>query len=154
MAIDNEAGRCVSADIAAGISPAAALFHSLADENRLRIVARLARGEARVVDLVGELGLAQSTVSKHLACLRDCDLVDYRAEGRQSFYSLTRPELMDLLASAEHLLAATGHTVALCPVHGTRHGGAGAHDALQAELDHDLEHLDQQADEIEGKAVS
>ncbi|GAB2453468.1 hypothetical protein GCM10027187_22140 [Streptosporangium sandarakinum] len=158
MAIDDDAGRCVSADIAAGISPAAALFHSLADENRLRIVARLARGEARVVDLVGELGLAQSTVSKHLACLRDCDLVDYRAEGRQSFYSLTRPELMDLLASAEHLLAATGHAVVLSPIHGTRHGtahgAADARGALRAELDHDLEHLDQRAGEIEGKTVS
>ncbi|GAA2650139.1 ArsR/SmtB family transcription factor [Nonomuraea recticatena] len=117
MAI-NEAGRCVSADIAAGLPPAAALFHSLADETRLRIVARLARGEARVVDLTGELGLAQSTVSKHLACLRDCGLVDFRAEGRQSFYSLTRPELMDLLASAEQLLSATGHAVALCPMPG------------------------------------
>ncbi|MEV4189738.1 metalloregulator ArsR/SmtB family transcription factor [Streptosporangium canum] len=95
-----------------------ALFHSLADETRLRIVQRLARGEARVVELTGELGLAQSTVSKHLACLRDCGLVDYRAEGRQSFYSLTRPELMDLLASAEQLLAATGHAVALCPAPG------------------------------------
>ncbi|MFE3450432.1 ArsR/SmtB family transcription factor [Nonomuraea sp. NPDC059194] len=115
MAI-SEGGRCVSADIAAGLSPAAALFHSLSDETRLRIVARLARGEARVVDLTGELGLAQSTVSKHLACLRDCGLVDYRAEGRQSFYALTRPELMDLLASAEQLLAATGHAVALCPM--------------------------------------
>ncbi|MEU4325520.1 ArsR/SmtB family transcription factor [Nonomuraea dietziae] len=117
MAI-NDAGRCVSADIAAGLPPAAALFHSLADETRLRIVARLARGEARVVDLTGELGLAQSTVSKHLACLRDCGLVDYRAEGRQSFYSLTRPELMDLLASAEQLLSATGHAVTLCPMPG------------------------------------
>ncbi|WP_422674067.1 ArsR/SmtB family transcription factor [Bailinhaonella thermotolerans] len=113
--MDSEAGSCVSADIAAGVPPAAALFRSLADENRLRIVRRLARGEARVVDLVAELGLAQSTVSKHLACLRDCDLVDYRAEGRQSFYSLTRPELMDLLASAEQLLAATGHAVVLRP---------------------------------------
>ncbi|MFF4624063.1 ArsR/SmtB family transcription factor [Nonomuraea jabiensis] len=115
MAIDSESGRCVSTDIAAGVPPAAALFHSLADETRLRIVQRLARGEARVVDLTAELGLAQSTVSKHLACLRDCDLVDYRAEGRQSYYSLTRPELMDLLASAEQLLAATGHAVTLRP---------------------------------------
>jgi DNA-binding transcriptional ArsR family regulator len=116
MTIDQDSGRCVGSDIAAGVPPAAALFHSLADETRLRIVQRLARGQARVVDLTGELGLAQSTVSKHLACLRDCGLVDFRAEGRQSFYSLTRPELMDLLASAERLLAATGHAVALWPV--------------------------------------
>ncbi|MBF8185252.1 winged helix-turn-helix transcriptional regulator [Nonomuraea sp. K274] len=120
MAIDFDGGRCVSAEIAAGITPAAALFHSLSDETRLRIVQRLARGEARVVDLTAELGLAQSTVSKHLACLRDCGLVDYRAQGRQSFYSLTRPELMDLLTSAEQLLAATGHAVTLCPVQNPR----------------------------------
>ena len=112
MAMD-DAG-CVTAAIAAGVTPAAALFRSLGDETRLRIVARLAAGEARVVDLTSELGLAQSTVSKHLACLRGCGLVDYRAEGRQSFYALTRPELMDLLAAAEGVLAATGAAMAPC----------------------------------------
>ncbi|WP_127542193.1 metalloregulator ArsR/SmtB family transcription factor [Actinoplanes sp. OR16] len=116
MAISD--GRCVTAAVAAGMTPAVALFRSLADETRLRIVQRLAAGEARVVDLTSELGLAQSTVSKHLACLRDCRLVDYRIEGRQSFYALTRPELLDLLAAAEGVLAATGTAVALCPDHG------------------------------------
>src|SRR6476660_5354039 len=106
---------CVAETSTEGISQAAALFHSLADETRLRIVVRLSTAEARVVDLTGELGLAQSTVSKHLACLRGCGLVDYRAEGRQSFYALTRPELMDLLAVAEGVLAAAGAAVALCP---------------------------------------
>jgi len=81
-------------------------------------VRRLADGEARVVDPTRSPGLAQSTVSKHLACLRDCRLIDYRSEGRQSFYSLTRPELIDLLRSAEKLLAETGEAVALCPTHG------------------------------------
>ena len=108
----------MTAAIAAGASPAVALFRSLGDETRLRIVARLAAGEARVVDLTGELGLAQSTVSKHLACLRGCGLVGYRAEGRQSFYALTRPELMDLLQAAEGVLAATGATTVACPVSG------------------------------------
>ncbi|MEV6595606.1 metalloregulator ArsR/SmtB family transcription factor [Actinoplanes sp. NPDC051346] len=97
------------------MTPAAALFRSLGDETRLKIVRRLAVGEARIIDLTRELGLAQSTVSKHVACLRDCGLVDYRVEGRQSFYALTRPELLDLLAAAEGLLAATGNAVTLCP---------------------------------------
>lgn len=103
-----------------GVLEAVALFRSLADETRLRIVQRLAAGEARVVDLTTELGLAQSTVSKHLACLRDCGLIDYRAQGRQSFYSLTRPELMELLRAAEGVLAVTGSAVALCPTYGVR----------------------------------
>lgn len=97
-----------------------ALFHGLSDPTRLAILERLAEGEARVVDLTGLLGAAQSTVSAHLACLRECGLVAGRPEGRQMFYSLTRPELMDLLASAETLLAATGNKVALCPNYGTR----------------------------------
>jgi ArsR family transcriptional regulator, cadmium/lead-responsive transcriptional repressor len=100
------------------LTPAVSLFRSLGDPARLAIVRRLAEGEARVVDLTRALGLAQSTVSKHVACLRDCGLVDFRVEGRQSFYSLTRPELIDLLRSAELLLAETGEAVALCPVYG------------------------------------
>ncbi|MGH3243049.1 MAG: ArsR/SmtB family transcription factor [Spirillospora sp.] len=97
------------------LAPAVALFHSLADPVRLSIVQRLTRGEARVVDLTRELGLAQSTVSKHLGCLRGCKLVDYRAEGRQSFYFVAAPELLDTLRSAERLLTATHRAVALCP---------------------------------------
>ncbi|MFI7574659.1 ArsR/SmtB family transcription factor [Micromonospora sp. NPDC049497] len=104
--------------IGCGVSPAVALFRSLGDPTRLAILRRLATGEARVVDLTGELAVAQSTVSKHLACLRDCGLVDFRVEGRQSFYALTRPELLDLLRSAEQVLAATGDAVALCPAYG------------------------------------
>ena len=123
MAIDSENGICVEAAVAAGIAPAVALFRSMADETRLRIVQRLVAGEARVVDLTGELGVAQSTVSKHLACLRDCGLVDYRVEGRQSFYALTRPQLLDLLAAAEGVLAATGSAVALCPTYGANVAG-------------------------------
>ncbi|MEE6258236.1 ArsR/SmtB family transcription factor [Plantactinospora sonchi] len=109
-------------DCTPGLTPAVALFRSLGDPTRLAIVHRLATGEARVVDLTAELGLAQSTVSKHLACLRDCGLIDYRVDGRQSFYALTRPELLDLLRSAEQLLAVTGEAVALCPVYGTPAG--------------------------------
>ena len=40
------------------------------------------------------------------------------------FYSLVRPELLDLLASAETLLAVTGNAVALCPVYGTAPAGS------------------------------
>jgi DNA-binding transcriptional ArsR family regulator len=62
--------------------------------------------DARVVDLTGMLGLAQSTVSRHLACLRDCGLVTVRAAGRASVYSLTQPALLDVFTAAEAVLAA------------------------------------------------
>jgi ArsR family transcriptional regulator len=101
------------------LAAAVALFRSLADPTRLAIIQHLACREARVVDLTTTLDLPQSTVSTHLACLRDCGLVTWRPAGRQSYYALARPELLDLLADAEALLAATGHAVALCPTYGT-----------------------------------
>ncbi len=97
----------------------AALFHGLADRNRLAIVRQVAHGERRVVDLTKALGLAQGTVSGHLACLRDCGLIVGRPEGRQMFYSIAHPELMELLGSAEKLLALTGEAVELCPNYGS-----------------------------------
>ena len=101
------------------LSAAVALFRSLADPTRLAIVHELAAaGERRIVDLTGRLGLAQSTVSAHVACLRDCGLVEGRPVGRQMLYRLTRPELLAVLGAAEDLLAATGNAVSLCPVYG------------------------------------
>jgi ArsR family transcriptional regulator, cadmium/lead-responsive transcriptional repressor len=100
------------------LAPAAALFHSLGDPARLVIVRRLAAGPARVTDLVATLGLAQSTVSKHLACLRDCGLVISEPAGRASVFRLAQPALADMLTAAEEVLVATGNAVALCPEYG------------------------------------
>jgi DNA-binding transcriptional ArsR family regulator len=100
------------------LAPAVALFGSLADPTRLAIVRELTDGPARVVDLTRRLGLAQSTVSQHLACLRDCGLVTVRPVGRSSIYSLAQPALTDLLSAAETVLSATGNAVALCPTYG------------------------------------
>ncbi|MFJ6003575.1 ArsR/SmtB family transcription factor [Arthrobacter sp. NPDC092385] len=116
--------RVVSAASCSQLNPAVALFHSLSDPTRLSIVKRMAGGEVRVGDLTRELGLAQSTVSAHVACLRDCGLVEGRMERRSVYYSLSRPELMDMLAHAEVLLAATGNAVSLCPNYGTGSTGA------------------------------
>ena len=106
------------------LAPAAALFRSLGDPTRLAIVQRLAVGPARVTDLVEAIGSAQSTVSKHLACLRDCGLVASEPVGRASLFRLTQPALVDLLASAETVLADTGNAVALCPTYGVDGCGA------------------------------
>ena len=98
---------------------AACLFHGFGDRSRVSIVQHLTLGEHRVVDLTGHLGLAQSTVSKHLACLLDCGIVAVRAEGRASVYCLAHPEAtVRLLAAAEELLGLTGDAVVLCPRHG------------------------------------
>jgi DNA-binding transcriptional ArsR family regulator len=95
---------------------AACLFQALSDPSRLEILRHLQLGPHRVVDLVDHLGLAQSTVSQHLACLRDCGLVRSRPQGRASEFSLD-PDvpITQLLIAAEHVLDATGAAVTLCP---------------------------------------
>jgi DNA-binding transcriptional ArsR family regulator len=105
---------------AAAVSTAACMFRSLGDASRLAIVRHLAvGGEHKVVDLTAHLGLAQSTVSAHLACLRDCGLATSRPQGRSSLWSLTASrELLDVLAAAERLLAVTGDAVSLCATYG------------------------------------
>lgn len=101
---------------AADLTAAACLFHGFSDRSRLAIVQHLLEGEHRVVDLTAHLALAQSTVSKHLACLLDCDIVKVRSAGRASMYSLTRPDAtLALLAAAEKL---AGPDVVRCPVYG------------------------------------
>jgi DNA-binding transcriptional ArsR family regulator len=95
------------------------LFRSLGDSTRLAILQHLMLGEHRVADLIAHLGLAQSTVSAHLACLRDCGLVTSRPQGRASMFSLSHEEeILQVLAAAEQLLAVTGDAVQLCPRYG------------------------------------
>lgn len=104
---------------AGALSAAACMFRSLGDPTRLAILRHVALGEHKVVDLTAHVGLAQSTVSAHLACLRDCGLLTSRPQGRASMWSLAAaPELLDVLAAAERLLAVTGDAVALCPTYG------------------------------------
>lgn len=108
-----------SPDEGAAAQAAACLFRGLSDPSRLAILRHLALGEHRVVDLTAHLGLAQSTVSKHLACLRDCDLVSSRPHGRASMFSLTHPdEVSAVLAAAEALLSATDDAAVDCPTYG------------------------------------
>lgn len=83
-----------------------------------------------MVDLTGHLGLAQSTVSKHLACLVECGIVQHRPRGRASMYRLTHPEAtLALLSAAEKLLALTGDAVTLCPTYGAGATAGAAEDA-------------------------
>ncbi|GAB2696564.1 ArsR/SmtB family transcription factor [Thalassiella azotivora] len=115
MTMNLEPGPAAQGDLTA----AACLLNGFSDRSRLVIVQHLLLGEHRVVDLTRHLGLAQSTVSKHLSCLLDCGLVTVRAQGRSSFYALAHPEAtLELLAATERLLVLTGDAVTLCPTYG------------------------------------
>jgi ArsR family transcriptional regulator, arsenate/arsenite/antimonite-responsive transcriptional repressor len=64
------------------------IFDVLAEPTRRDILRRLLERESSVGDLVEALGLTQPTVSKHLAQLRDAELVTVREDGRNRIYAL------------------------------------------------------------------
>ena len=61
---------------------------ALADENRVRVLMALRRGELCVCQITEMFGLAPSTVSKHLSILHQAGLVDSRKNGRWIYYRL------------------------------------------------------------------
>ena len=61
---------------------------ALADGNRLRVLMALTGGELCVCQIIEMLGLAPSTVSKHLSVLYQAGLVEARKEGRWMYYRL------------------------------------------------------------------
>ena len=104
----------MAVDTTSDVAVAAQLFRGLGDPTRLAILTELLDGERRVVDLVEALGCSQSNVSGHVACLKECGLVNDRPQGRSVYYRLATPAVVDLLRQAEALLAEVGQHVALC----------------------------------------
>ncbi len=68
---------------------------ALSDPNRVRIMKMLGVKELCVCEIKELLGLAQSTVSKHLKILEEAGLVDYHKEGSWIIYNLTKGEESD-----------------------------------------------------------
>ncbi len=63
-------------------------FNAIAEPQRRDILDVLRGGDRPVLELVGELGIAQPSVSKHLKVLREVRLVHVREAGRQRIYGL------------------------------------------------------------------
>ncbi|MDX9867520.1 MAG: metalloregulator ArsR/SmtB family transcription factor [Kiritimatiellia bacterium] len=79
---------------------------ALADRQRVRILMMLRSGELCVCRIVAVLGLAPSTVSKHLSLLSDAGLLDCRKDGRWAYYRLPRGEARKTVKPALKWLAA------------------------------------------------
>lgn len=75
-----------------GLPSADEFFSAFSDPTRMRILNALAPGELCVCDLVHLLELPQPTVSRHLAHLRRCNLVEVRRSSRFAYYRLATAE--------------------------------------------------------------
>ena len=84
-------------------------FHkALADVNRLRIVRRLAEGDASIRELIAHVGLSQPLVSHHLKRLRVAGLVETRRVGRETIATL-RQEAFGEVAARERAILGVSH---------------------------------------------
>lgn len=77
----------------ATLDHADALFKGFADPTRLRILNLLAAGELCVCDIVEILGVAQPTISRHLAYLRRSGLVSATRDWKFAHYRLAARRL-------------------------------------------------------------
>lgn len=68
--------------------PLLLLLKALADENRLRLVAVLARGEFTVQELTAILAQGQSRISHHLKALAEARVVTVKRQGTWGYYRL------------------------------------------------------------------
>ncbi len=82
----------------------AQIAKALAHPSRLMILDALADGEQCVCDLTRLVGADQSTVSKHLAILRNAGIIDLRRQGAMTFYRLRICCLQGLWACIESVL--------------------------------------------------
>jgi ArsR family transcriptional regulator len=82
----------------------ARVLKALANESRLKIVDRLAKGECSVGELTDLVGSDRTTISKHLAVLRAHGIVLDRREGNVVFYKLMTPCVMNFFSCATQVL--------------------------------------------------
>lgn len=73
-----------------------AVFETLADPTRRRIVEVLRGGEQPVNDIVAQVAIHQSGVSRHLRILLESGFVAVRAQGQRRLYSLRAEPFRDL----------------------------------------------------------
>ncbi len=84
----------------------AEFFKSLGHPVRVRVLELLSTAEMCVSELQTRIGVEGSSLSQQLAVLRRAGLVATRKQGNNVYYSLSAPELAELLAVARRFLTA------------------------------------------------
>ncbi|MCU7372507.1 metalloregulator ArsR/SmtB family transcription factor [Paucibacter sp. O1-1] len=87
---------------------AVAALKLLANEDRLLLLCQLSQGEACVSDLELSLGIRQPTLSQQLGVLRNEGVVETRREGKNIYYRVADPSLLQILATLYRLYCPEG----------------------------------------------
>ena len=82
----------------------AEFFRTLAHPVRIRLLELLSERDHAVHELLGEIAVEPSNLSQHLATLRRTQLVLSRRQGGEVIYSVSAPEVRELLLIARRIL--------------------------------------------------
>ncbi|MFE7499097.1 ArsR/SmtB family transcription factor [Streptomyces albidoflavus] len=83
----------------------AEFFKTLGHPVRIRVLELLSRREHAVSELLSDIGVEPAHLSQQLAVLRRANLVAPRREGSAVHYSLTNPDVAELLRVARTILS-------------------------------------------------
>jgi ArsR family transcriptional regulator len=84
----------------------AELFRTLGHPARIRVLELLQDGPRPVHELLAEIGVESSNLSQQLAVLRRAGLVTSSRDGSTVLYTLSTPDVANLLLSGRRILAA------------------------------------------------
>ncbi len=83
----------------------AEFFKTLGHPARIRVLELLSEREHAVAEMLPEVGIEPAHLSQQLAVLRRANLVKTRKEGSNVYYSLTSPQVAELLRVARSILS-------------------------------------------------
>lgn len=79
------------------------IVKSMANSDRLKILCHLSKMELNVSEIEYITGIRQPTLSQQLMMLRKSNVVITRREGKQIFYSIEDPKILQILRTFYHL---------------------------------------------------
>lgn len=89
-------------------------FKGLGDATRLRIVETLLEKERNVSELLDLIGVPQSNISNHLACLKWCGYIASRKEGTSIYYQITDERVKKIVGLARQIIADHAENLYAC----------------------------------------
>lgn len=89
-------------------------FKGLGDTTRLRIVETLLEKERNVTELIRFIGVPQSNISNHLACLKWCGYITSRKEGTSVYYQITDDRVRKIVGLAREIIADHAENLYAC----------------------------------------
>lgn len=89
-------------------------FKAFCDPTRIKIIEYLIENEKNVTELTDLLGISQSGVSNHLACLKWCGFVTSKKEGRTIYYNVTDKRIKKIVELAKQVIADNAENIYVC----------------------------------------